>query len=421
MDITVLSSNSSYHHLSQLFTKEESNVYHYGANDSLKETKNYYPITFDLPCLGLIEDSTIIELVEKISSHNTDFVIASGIPLCKKQLFHDKLTDKKIPYFFVSPNLTLLEEVRSKTKKMLEKLDIPTPRSTLIDGKFLFENFKTLKRPFVVKLQFIFQYGRQTMIVDDHNYEEIYLDLFSIYLGEPPRIYNINFETVITLEEFIKLKREYSYHIVANKTGWKYLGSARDYKQKYEGDTGDNTLGMGAYNTDDINLCVHEYANKIVDFLKKRFNLNYKGFMFMNIGVDENNNHLVLEINTRSGNPELQVILSSIDNNLSELFYLLSTDQPIPDIQHNDLKSVTIKLMNTFSDWSKPAKLKPILNPPPSEILHSLDSGSESYVAHSAFTTSSKSLEESSKRIYNYLEGQNLGQFYCRKDIGILK
>lgn len=421
MEISVLSSSSSYHHIAQKFLNENNKVNHYGASDDLLSTELYCPIPVDLPISRFIEDQEIALLIESLSCKKSDFVIASGIPLCRKQLLHTALSERNIPYFFTNAEFTVLEIDKSKTKKMLEHLKIPTPNAKAVDGKFLFDNFFELPRPFVVKLNGVFHYGRQTVIVTDENVNEIYLDFFSIYANKSPRIFNISFNTNVTLEQFVKLKREYSYHLVANRSGWKYLGSARDYKKMYDNDIGHNTLGMGAYNIDDIDSCVHDYADKILKFLNEYVKMPYKGFMFLGIGVDENDNHMILEINTRSGNPEIQVILDSIDNNLSEFFLQLSEDAPIPEIEHNNKKSVTVRIMNKIFDWNKPVVYAPSLSSPPEDIVVSLEGGSESRISHSAITSQSESTEISSQKIYDYLSKQSLGQFFYRKDIGILK
>ena len=422
MNISVLGPHSSYHHLAQLFHKEGSNVFHYGANCNLVERENYHPLCYDLPISGDVDDFLIDKMIDELKSRESDFLIASGIPIPRTKRLHDFLLANKIPYFFVKPEFATLETNKSKTKKMLAHLKIPTPEATSIDGKYLFENFYKIQRPFVVKLNYVFQYGKQTVIVNDSNIDEVYLDLFSVHISRSPRITNIGLDTNITLEKFVKLKREYSYHLVANSTGWKYIGSARDYKQIYENDTGFNTLGMGAYNTIDIDSVVHDYADKIINFLKGYLGINYKGFMFIGIGVDENDNHLILEINTRSGDPELQVILNSIDNNLSDLFLSLSNDESIPEIIFNSKKSVTVRVVNKIFDWTKPAKLKPNFNQCPPEIIQSLEGGSDFYMSHSVFTASSTTINESSKIIYDYLNShQSLGQFFYRKDVGILK
>jgi phosphoribosylamine-glycine ligase len=346
--------------------------------------------------------------------------MAASLPYPSTQYAHDMLQKYNVPYFFVTPQNTILEKDKSVTKQMLNKLGIPTGKGKLVSGKYLFENFKSLPRPFVVKLNYVFQSGRQTTVVDNSNYEEVYSDLFSFHLKEDVRLTNINMDTSLVIEEVVNIKREYSYHMLVNDAGWKYFGAARDYKKSLDGDLGFNSSSMGAYNVDDVDPRVHEYADKIFNHLKNN-DWGYKGFMFLGIAVDENDVPVVLEINTRSGDPELPAILGSVTNNLGELFKAGSCNEPIPDIIHNTNKTVTIKLANRVYDWTKPASFLPKLDVPPTDILHGLEGFDPSYIKHSIFTTTDVSHNEASKKLYTYLDKQFVGQYRYRRDIGVLK
>jgi phosphoribosylamine-glycine ligase len=304
MNIAIVSSLSVYHQLAQVFAKEDNvdNVYHYGSHSSVVESGKYKPYAMDVPIIGNVDDK-LTEIFADLENKKIDFLLASGAAVPSSELAHSRLQELKIPYFFPKPKLTNLEKNRTQTKKILNSLNIPTGEGETVDGKYLFENFKSIPRPFVVKQNFAFQYGRQTVIVSDDNFEDVYLDLFSVRLDQPPRITNINFDARLVIETFIKVKREYSYHILINSTGWKYLGSARDYKKVNDGDIGFNCLSMGSYNISDVDPRVHGYADKIVKFLIEK-GFPYKGIMFLGIAVDENDVPYILEIN-----PEVDVFL----------------------------------------------------------------------------------------------------------------
>jgi phosphoribosylamine-glycine ligase len=421
MNIGVLSSVSSYHHLAQLFTNTPGvdNVFHFGANKALSETDIYHPRPIEVP-MEELTDHMSNKISSLLKTEKIDFLLASGVPVAYSSVIHNSLKESNIPYFFPSKELVRLEVNKNVTKAMLNKIGIPNSPGEIYDGRQLFAKFKSLPRPFVVKLNYVYQYGRQTYIVNDENYEEVFLDLFSDRAGLVPRITNINNDTNITVEKFVNLKREYSYHLVANATGWQYLGSARDYKKLDDGDVGFNSVSMGAYNVDDIDPRVHEYADKIINYLKN-YGYPYKGFMFIGIGIDEDDVPIVLEINTRSGDPELQVILGSIENNLADLFLACSTDARIPDIVHNNKKSVTVRLVNTHYDWKWPASFLPKLNPCPDNIICGLEGTERFYIKHSVVTTSDTTHEQASKTLYDYLDKQQVGQYRYRRDIGLLK
>lgn len=420
MNIAIISSNSGYQQLADLLSKKNSvdKVFHYGASSDLVSTNKYSPNYFKLPQTG-IDTAEITSVLDNILKNKIDYVLASGLAVPSHDVVHQVLNENNIPYFFVKKELTALEKVKSLSKTLLNFLKIPTGEGITVTGEYLFENFKSIPRPFVVKLNHVFQYGRQTTIVDNNNFEESYLDFFSFILTGEKRVTNINLNNSLIIENYISIKKEYSYHCLMNNNNWQYFGSARDYKKSLDGDQGFNTVGMGSYNINDVDPKVHEYADKIFQYLKSK-NYQYKGFMYLGIAVDENDTPIVLEINTRSGDPELNCIIDTIDNDLAEVFYLASSDKQIPKIIHNDKKSLTVRIINA-KDWlSIPADL-PMIDQVPDGIFYGIESEDDFRVKHSHVTATSDTLDESRKRIYEFLDSQKMGQFYYRRDIGIFK
>lgn len=419
MNIAIISSNSSYHQLANRLKKESNvnTVLHYGASPYIQKENNYIPVNYQLPTTGL-DKGDLENILSNIKNENIKLVLASGLAIPSNDAIHHELEKNQIPYFFVNKELTSLEKNKSLTKKMLNFLNIPTGEGFTTNGQYLFEKFKTIPRPFVIKLNLVFQYGRQTTIVNDDNFEDVYIDLFSNILGMDIRITNINLDTSLIIEKYIRIKKEFSYHCIMNDKGWQYFGSARDYKTSLDNNLGFNTVGMGSYNIKEIDNRVHEYVDKIFNFLKSK-NYRYKGFMYLGIAIDYQDNIFVLEINTRSGDPELNSILDSIDNNLSEIFYLAATDQKIPELQFNDNKIVTVRIINSKNWLEDPIDL-PKFKDIPEDIFYGIESGDDIRVKHSHFTAIGKTHAEAGTKIYNFLNKQNLGQYYYRKDIGIL-
>jgi hypothetical protein len=67
MNIAILSSTSSYHHLAQMLAKE-STVYHYGAKSSVPPSTNYVPIHSEMPADRALSDSEVFAFLENIKS-----------------------------------------------------------------------------------------------------------------------------------------------------------------------------------------------------------------------------------------------------------------------------------------------------------------------------------------------------------------
>jgi phosphoribosylamine--glycine ligase len=360
-----------------------------------------------------------------------DYAMAAGLSVSKSEAVHKQLEERKIPYFFVSQKLADLELDKSLTKMLLNKLGIPTPKCQTTDGGYLYENFFKIPRPFVVKLNYVYLYGKQTMIVTDDNYKEVYEELFSLYTSGDYRLCNITKDTKLLIEEYVELKKEYSYHALFNKANWQYFGSARDYKRLNENDKGPNSVSLGSYSIVDVDPVVHEYAEKIYNFLKVYLqDDHYKGFIFLGIGIGQDGVPMILEINTRSGDPELPAILGTVTNNLSELFYSASADLKIPEIKHNNKEAVVVRVINRVYDWNTPASFLPDFKTPPKGVSQYIDTGYQpeddqvaeyTGIKHSIFVSSATNRKKAAEKIYNYLDKQYIGQFTYRRDIGIME
>ncbi|MCF6367097.1 MAG: phosphoribosylamine--glycine ligase [Bacteroidales bacterium] len=103
----------------------------------------------------------------------------------------------------------------------------------------------------------------------------------------------------------------------------KLLQTSQDHKQLLNGDKGPNTGGMGAYSPVDgiSNELMQKIKNKIVNPTLKGIqteNMNYKGMIYFGIMVKDTEPYL-LEYNARFGDPETEVLLPALKNDLYEV------------------------------------------------------------------------------------------------------
>ncbi|WP_047417853.1 phosphoribosylamine--glycine ligase [Cellulophaga sp. Hel_I_12] len=129
--------------------------------------------------------------------------------------------------------------------------------------------------------------------------------------------------TTVVIEEFLD-GIELSVFVLTDGKNYKVLPTAKDYKRIGEGDTGLNTGGMGAISP--VPFADDEFMNKIHDQVVKptveglkKDNLPYKGFIFIGL-IKVDNQPKVIEYNVRLGDPETEVVIPRIKNDLVDVF-----------------------------------------------------------------------------------------------------
>lgn len=436
MNVAVISSRSSYHHLSQLLLKDQNikKIFHYGAPSidintiedisRIKEDERYKPYPIDLSVEQNISDKDFDLIISDMKTKSIDLVLASGLDVAASDKFQDFLKQSHISPCFVYPGLTQLETNKKICRDLFSRLKIPSTKYEIRSVEYLLQNFYQIRLPFVLRLP-KYSHGRQTIIITEENQNEVYNDLFESKDTKSHGCLNLKFDDTVWIEEYVEIKREFSYHMIVNKENWRFVGAARDYKKFQEDDKGFNTAGVGAYNydNDEIDPKAHAYAAKLFWALQNHLSKSgrfYRGFMFLGMAETIDDELIILEINTRGGDPELNVLLQSLDNDISDLLYCMGNNESFPQIQFNKKKIVAVKLYNKYYDWNNPAKSVPYLKRCPDEIIHGVQNSNQLYCYSDMFSCSSDSRENAATKIFNYLDDQYLGQFIFRRDIGIL-
>ena len=126
----------------------------------------------------------------------------------------------------------------------------------------------------------------------------------------------------VIIEEFLK-GQEASYFIISDGENYLPIGTAQDHKRIGENDTGPNTGGMGAYSPSFLisNEVEEKIKKKIIEpTLKamKDIGSPYQGILYAGLMI-KNSEPKLIEYNIRFGDPECQIIMMRLENDLFDL------------------------------------------------------------------------------------------------------
>lgn len=214
-------------------------------------------------------------------------------------------------------NAAILEGSKAFSKDLMKKYGIPTAAyETFNDPEKALAYLETAKMPIVLKADGL-ALGKGVLICKD--LEEAKAGVKTLMMDK--QFGSAGDEIVI--EEFMT-GREVSVLSFVDGKNIKIMTSAQDHKRAKDGDQGLNTGGMGTFSpspfyTPQVDaFCREHIYQKTVDAMKAE-GREFKGIIFFGLMLTADGPK-VLEYNARFGDPETQVVLPRMKNDLVDLF-----------------------------------------------------------------------------------------------------
>ncbi|MCI6464804.1 MAG: phosphoribosylamine--glycine ligase [Faecalicatena sp.] len=228
----------------------------------------------------------------------------------------DEMEAAGIRTFGPRKNAAILEGSKAFSKDLMKKYNIPTAGyENFTDPEAALAYLETAKFPIVLKADGL-ALGKGVLICN--TLEEAKEGVKTIMLDK--KFGSAGNEMVI--EEFMTGREVSVLSFVDGKT-IKTMTSAQDHKRAGDGDTGLNTGGMGTFSPSPFYTKeVEEFCNKYVyqatvDAMASE-GREFKGIIFFGLMLTEEGPK-VLEYNARFGDPEAQVVLPRMKNDLIEV------------------------------------------------------------------------------------------------------
>ena len=335
----------------------------------------------------------------------------------------DKLKHVKI--FGPSAEGSKLEGSKDFSKEFMFRNNIPCAKSKTFNRKNLSEGISFLEKinpPYVLKADGLAA-GKGVLILND--LEEAKSELSKMILDEKFGDASKN----VLIEEYLD-GIEVSVFAITDGHDYVILPEAKDYKRIGEGDTGLNTGGMGAVSP--VKFADNKFMKKVEELVIKRTvngikkeNLDYKGFIFAGL-MNVNGDPYVIEYNVRMGDPETQVVIPRIKNDLLQIINKCIAEKINEidlDIKENFTTTVILAADGYPESYKKGDEINNLEEFENSKIFHAGTSKKDDKILSNggrvlACTGFGKRLDDALKNSYRLANNIAWKNKYFRKDIG---
>lgn len=226
----------------------------------------------------------------------------------------DVFTEAGVACFGPTREAAALEGSKSFAKEFMARHQIPTAAyACFTELESAISYLKSAEYPLVIKADGLAA-GKGVIIVEDYKHgEDTVRDMLSgnVFGSAGSRV---------VIEQFLQ-GEEASFICMVDGHDVLAMASSQDHKLAYDGDTGPNTGGMGAYSPSPL-----VDRNMYQKILKTVINptvagmaaegMPYTGFLYAGLMIGDDNVPKVVEFNCRFGDPEAQPVLYRLRSDL---------------------------------------------------------------------------------------------------------
>ncbi|MCZ2260181.1 phosphoribosylamine--glycine ligase [Sporosarcina sp. G11-34] len=414
MKVLVIGSGGREHAIARQFNVSPSvnKVFVAPGNDGMKN---------DAECVQI--SATDFEALASFVKENTIDLTFVGPeqPLAKGIV--DYFTERGLKVFGPTKAAAQIEGSKSFAKELMAKYDIPTAGyGTFTDAEEAKAFIRENGAPIVVKADGLAA-GKGVIVAMtlDEALEAVDDMIGNQKFGES--------SSKVVIEEFLD-GEEFSYMSFVHDGQIYPMVVAQDHKRAYDGDTGPNTGGMGAYSPvpQISDAVVQEAYDKVVVPTVKAMaaeGVPFTGILYAGLILTEDGPKTI-EFNARFGDPETQVVLPRMVSDFGEFMMALMDSKPY-ELKWNDeaMLGVVVAADNYPGDVVKGAALPDldVLSAQGLDVFHAGTKASDTgFVGNGGrvilITAKADSLKQAQEDVYKGLSQLEWDGFFYRKDIG---
>jgi phosphoribosylamine---glycine ligase len=236
----------------------------------------------------------------------------------------------------------------------------------------------------------------------------------------------------VVIEEFMA-GEEASFFVLTDGVHALPIGSAQDHKRAFDGDTGPNTGGMGAYSpapvlTPDIQAQVMTEIIRPTIAEMARRGTPYQGVLFAGLMIKDGQARLV-EYNARFGDPECQVLAMRLGAQMLDLLLACAEGRlDAARVHWADDHALTVVMAargypGTYAKGGVIGGLEALVEDSRNMVFHAGTAVADGRITAMggrvlAVTARGDSLREAQSRAYAAVDAIDWPDGFCRRDIG---
>lgn len=307
MNVLVIGRGGREHALAWKFAQSEKveKVYVAPGNEGMRDVAT--PVDIDE------NDFDALVLFAKENNVELTFV-GPEIPLMNGIV--DRFKEEGLRVFGPNKAAAVIEGSKAFTKELMKKYDIPTAAyETFTDYEEAVQYIQKVGAPIVIKADGLAA-GKGVTVA---------MTLEEALQAVKEMLQDVKFGAAskkVVIEEFLD-GQEFSLMAFVNGTTVHPMIIAQDHKRAFDGDKGPNTGGMGAYSPvpqipesavqEAIQTVLHPTAKAMIEENRSFTGILYAGLILTNDGPK------VIEFNARFGDPETEVVLPRLENDLVDV------------------------------------------------------------------------------------------------------